>query len=157
MKMINVAVTMAVVLVGFHSVSYGSAAAAAKTEVKPYPLSTCLITGAKLGSMGKPYVITAPGREIKFCCQGCVPEYEKNPADFLKKLETAEKQAAKKNPYPLTTCLVREEKLGSMGEAYTFVYEDKEIKLCCSGCLSAFKKDPAKYLKKLELARKTAP
>jgi YHS domain-containing protein len=156
MKPIKLMVVLLLAVCGFRGTSLTSSAAV-KTEPKPYPLSTCLITGEKLGgSMGKPVVITAEDREIKFCCKGCLQQYQKNPADYMKKLEAAEQQAARKNPYPLDTCLVLGEKLGSMGEGYTFVYEDKEIKLCCSGCLNTFKKDTAKYLKKLELAKKTS-
>ncbi|MEI7730673.1 MAG: hypothetical protein WCO56_13950 [Verrucomicrobiota bacterium] len=60
-----------------------------------------------------------------------------------------EPKAGKAKPYPLETCIVTGEKLGGMGEAYVFVHEGQEIKLCCKGCLKAFKKEPAKYLKKL--------
>ena len=68
--------------------------------------------------------------------------------------------AAKKEklkPYPLKTCLVSDEKLGEMGDAYVFDYKGQEIKLCCKGCLKDFKKDPAKYLKKLEKTGDKAP
>lgn len=51
--------------------------------VKPYPLETCLVTGTKLGSMGDPYVIVHDGQQIKFCCEPCVAEFEKDPAKFL--------------------------------------------------------------------------
>ncbi len=61
---------------------------------------------------------------------------------------------SKPKPYPLKTCVVTGEKLGEMGDPYTFTYEGQEIKLCCKGCLSKFKKEPAKYLKKIEEARK---
>jgi YHS domain-containing protein len=63
-------------------------------------------------------------------------------------------EASKPKPYPLTTCLVTGEKLGSMGDAYVFVHEGQEIKLCCKGCLKDFKKEPAKYLKKIAEANK---
>jgi YHS domain-containing protein len=55
-------------------------------------------------------------------------------------------------PYPLDTCIVSGEKLGADAsmKTYTFVHEGQEIKLCCKGCLKDFKKEPAKYLKKLE-------
>jgi len=43
---------------------------------------------------------------------------------------------------------------GSMGDPYVFTHEGREIKLCCKGCLDDFKKDPAKYIKKLEAAEK---
>jgi hypothetical protein len=53
---------------------------------KPYPLDTCLVSGEKLGSMGQPVVMVHAGQEIKFCCKGCVPDFEKEPAKFLTKL-----------------------------------------------------------------------
>lgn len=55
--------------------------------------------------------------------------------------------AAKPVPYPLETCLVSGEKLGSMGKPMTFVHEGREIKLCCKSCEPQFKKETAKYLK----------
>jgi hypothetical protein len=59
-------------------------------------------------------------------------------------------------PYSLKTCLVSDEELGGMGDPYVFTYKDREIKLCCKGCLKKFDKDPAKYVKKLEEAEKKA-
>lgn len=60
-------------------------------------------------------------------------------------------------PYPLTTCIVSDEKLGSMGEPYVFVHDGQQIKLCCDGCLKDFKKAPAKYLAKLTAGKAPAP
>ena len=62
--------------------------------------------------------------------------------------------AAATKPYPLQTCVVSGEKLGSMGEPVVFVHEGQEIKLCCKECLKDFKADPAKYTKKIEEAQK---
>jgi hypothetical protein len=73
-----------------------------------------------------------------------------------KKPETAEKSANKAKPYPLKTCIVTDEKLGDMGDPYVFVHEGQEIKLCCKSCQKDFKKDPAKYLKKVTEAEKKA-
>jgi YHS domain-containing protein len=39
-----------------------------------------------------------------------------------------------------------------MGKPYTFTHEGREIQLCCKDCLKDFKKDPAKFVKKLEAA-----
>jgi len=65
----------------------------------------------------------------------------------------SEQKTAKPKPYPLTTCVVSGEKLGGdMGKPYVFTHEGREIKLCCKSCLKDFKKDPAKYLKKLDAA-----
>ena len=66
----------------------------------------------------------------------------------------ADKKDSKAKPYPLKTCIVSDEKLDSMGEPYVFTHEGQEIKLCCKSCQKDFKKDPAKYLKKIEKSDK---
>jgi hypothetical protein len=63
-----------------------------------------------------------------------------------------EKKPAK--TYPLKTCVVSGEKLGEMGDPYVFTHDGKEVRLCCKSCLKDFKKDPAKYMKKVEAAEK---
>jgi hypothetical protein len=62
------------------------------------------------------------------------------------------KAAAKVKPYTLKTCIVSDEELGGMGKPFVFEHEGREIKLCCKSCQKDFKKDPAKYIKKLEQA-----
>ena len=56
--------------------------------------------------------------------------------------------AAAAKPYPLNKCIVTDEAF-EHGKPYTFVHNGQEIKLCCEDCLADFKKDPAKYLAKL--------
>jgi hypothetical protein len=63
-----------------------------------------------------------------------------------------EKSDKKLKPYPLATCVVSNEKLGEMGKPFVFEQDGREIKLCCKDCLKDFKKDTAKYLKKLDEA-----
>jgi hypothetical protein len=62
------------------------------------------------------------------------------------------KGKAKAKPYTLKTCIVSDEELGGMGKPFVFEHEGREIKLCCKSCQKDFKKDPAKYIKKLEQA-----
>ena len=70
---------------------------------------------------------------------------------------TAQAAEAKKvTPYPLKTCVVSDGKLGEMGDPYVFTYKGREVKLCCKGCLKTFEKDPAKYIKKMQDAEKSA-
>lgn len=64
--------------------------------------------------------------------------------------EDAVKPAPAAKAYPLDTCAVTGEKLGSMGKPYRHLHEGKEVQFCCKSCLPKFKKDPAKYLKKVE-------
>ena len=62
---------------------------------KPYPLATCIVSGEKLGGMGDAYVHTYQDREIKFCCKGCLKDFNKDAAGYLKKIDAAEKKAKK--------------------------------------------------------------
>lgn len=55
----------------------------------------------------------------------------------------------KAKAYRLDKCIVTDEKLGEHGKPYVFTHEGQEIKLCCKDCLKDFKKEPAKYLKKI--------
>jgi hypothetical protein len=64
--------------------------------------------------------------------------------------------------YPLKTCLVSGEDLGSMGEAVPYVHRvagkpDRVVFMCCEGCIDDFKAEPAKYLKKVDDAAKEKP
>jgi YHS domain-containing protein len=39
---------------------------------------------------------------------------------------------------------------GKIDSKYFADYQGKRIYFCCSGCIEEFKKDPEKYLKKME-------
>ena len=60
-------------------------------QSEDYPLDVCVVSGEKLGAMGDPIVITHEGREVRFCCAGCVPKFRAEPAKYLAKLEAAAK------------------------------------------------------------------
>jgi hypothetical protein len=62
----------------------------------------------------------------------------------------------KPKPYRLKTCVVSGDKLGEMGDPVVYVHGDQEIKFCCKNCIKDFKKDPAKYLKKIHEAEAKA-
>ncbi len=65
------------------------------SKPKPYTLKTCIVSGEKLGEMGKPFAFTYEGREIKLCCPDCQKDFKKNPAKYVKKIEEAEAKAKK--------------------------------------------------------------
>ena len=77
-------------------------------------------------------------------------------ADDYKPSPTEAAQIAKaRASYPLKTCLVSDESLGSMGEAVGYVHReagkpDRVVFVCCEGCIDDFKKEPAKFLKKVD-------
>lgn len=72
----------------------GGAAMATDDGAKPYPLTTCVVSGEKLGEMGEPVTLVHAGRELKFCCADCVKDFQADPDKFMAKLarETAAPQ-----------------------------------------------------------------
>src|SRR5882724_633598 len=96
MKMIK-NFTVAALAVTFLATPFAGLAADAKTDAKakPYPLKTCVVSGEKLGEMGKPYVFTHEGREVQLCCKDCLKDFKKDPAKFVKKIEEAEAKPKK--------------------------------------------------------------
>jgi hypothetical protein len=69
----------------------------------------------------------------------------------------AEIIAAARKGYPLKTCLVSNEPLGSMGEAAGHIHRapgqpDRVVFFCCEGCGEDFKASPAKFLAKVDAA-----
>lgn len=52
-------------------------------------------------------------------------------------------------PYTSDMCITTDNKLGSMGDPVTMVYEGQEVKFCCQPCVAKFKANPKKYLANL--------
>jgi YHS domain-containing protein len=76
-------------------VSAARADTSTNAPVKPDQLTTCPVSGEKLGEMGKPYVFTYQGQEVKLCCSGCKKDFDKDPAKYLKKIREADAAAKK--------------------------------------------------------------
>lgn len=127
-------------------------AAADKRVGDPYPLTTCPITGEKLGAMGEPVVKLYEGREVRFCCKSCPPKFEK---DLARSLETIDAAIIKDQGtnYPLTTSVVTGKDLpASPAKPYEFVYGNRLIRLGAEREKADFLKDVKKYLGKLDEA-----
>jgi len=134
------------------ALSLASGAAFAADEIKgdPYPLDHCVMSGKQFTEDAKPVVVVHEGREIKFCCNDCKGKFEADPAAVLSKLdgELVEQQKAK---YPLNTCVVSGEAIAE-GEGVDYVYNNRYIKLCCTGCEKKIEADPAKYIAEVDAA-----
>ena len=64
----------------------------ADTDTNGIPdlLKTCPVSGDKLGAdMGKPFVFAYQGQEVKLCCPMCKTDFDKDPAKYLKKIQSA--------------------------------------------------------------------
>lgn len=66
-----------------------SSSASTDAKAKPDLLTTCPVSGDKLGEMGKPYVFVYQGQEVKLCCSNCKKDFDKDPAKYLKKIQEA--------------------------------------------------------------------
>jgi YHS domain-containing protein len=111
------------------------------TEKKASQAQTsCPVMGGKINP--KLYV-DANGKRIYVCCKGCIAAVKKAPAKYIRQLEDQGVTVAKLQ----TTCPV----MGGKINPKLYVDADgKRIYVCCRGCIAAIRKDPAKYISKLE-------
>lgn len=126
-------------------------AGAADFEGKPYPLDTCPVSGEALGAMGEPVQVVVEGRDVKLCCAGCQKRLEADSAKYLTQIDEAI-IAQQKDSYPLKTCVVSGQELGSMGDPISKVYGNQLVQFCCAGCVKKVDADPAAYLSKIDEA-----
>jgi YHS domain-containing protein len=119
-----------------------------------YTLDTCPVTGKKLGSMGEPVVKMIDGREVRFCCAGCVEPFEKDSAKYFKAID--EKLIEQQLPYyPTDKCIVMDEPLVDDAEhedaaAANYIYKNRLVRFCCEGCIEDFNANAPKYLEQLD-------
>jgi YHS domain-containing protein len=122
-------------------------------QLAHYPLKTCLVMDENaLDQPGnKNYNMVYRNRLLRFCCEGCVKPFQKEPATHLKRLDDAV-ITQQSEAYPLATCLVSGEKLGSMGAPVDKVYGVSLVRFCCKGCIKTFESDPPTYMSRLHEA-----
>ena len=61
----------------------------AAKKVKPYKLTTCVVSGEKLGDDAVAFI--TKGQEVRLCCKDCQKEFNKDSAKYLKKIDVAAK------------------------------------------------------------------
>ena len=118
-----------------------------------YTLATCPISGKVLGSIGDAIVKEYDGREVRFCCNGCVGKFEADKKAGFKKIDE-QLVKAQVHYYPLDACIISGNPLVEDGEdiSVNYVYKNRLVRLCCTGCIKMFNKDAAAYLKKIDAA-----
>ncbi|MDA0321969.1 MAG: hypothetical protein O2923_04535 [Verrucomicrobia bacterium] len=60
-------------------------AGGAEEGVRAYPLKICLVSDEEVGSMGEAPSLVFK-QEIKFCCKGCLKDFNKDPLKYVAKL-----------------------------------------------------------------------
>lgn len=63
--------------------------AAANAQRATYPLTTCVVSGGELGSMGEPTEKVIAGRLMRLCCAACEPKAAADPAKYAAKVDQA--------------------------------------------------------------------
>ena len=95
------ALSAAVLLVGVAAFAHAGETHAKPAAPADYPLTTCVVSGDKLGGdMGKAVEYAykqagQPDRLILLCCKDCIKDFEKEPAKFVKSLDEAAAAKAK--------------------------------------------------------------
>lgn len=116
-----------------------------------YTLDTCPVSGAKLGSEGTPISLNYEGRDVKFCCGGCVGKFKADADKFIAQIDAAVVKQQMEY-YAMDTCPVSESKLGGMGTPIDYVYNNRLVRFCCGGCISKLNADPDKFIAMLDKA-----
>jgi len=111
--MLRTLITLSLTLVA--GLAVAEDAKPADVTATPYPLDTCIVSGEKLGGMGEPVVKVVDGREVKFCCNGCIKKFTKDPAKFFAALDATVKEAAAK---PVDAKPAAEEKHEKKGDGH---------------------------------------
>ena len=105
---------------------------------------TCPVTG---DPVDKSVFVDYQGKRIYFCCASCKTDFGKEPEKYLKKIRD-------KGEKPALLALVHQKTCPVMGSPIDKkIYSDykgKRVYFCCGSCKAEFKKNPEKYLKKLQ-------
>ena len=93
----------------------------------------------------EPVNLVYRNRLIRFCCNGCVRRFNGSPTKYLNAMDKRIIEVQMVG-YPLQTCPMSDEELGSRGKSIDVVVANTLIRLCCKGCKRALTKNPAAVL-----------
>lgn len=82
---------------------------------------------------------------VFFCCKGCIKKFEAEPGKYAKEVADQRKILSGREKVQVT-CPVTNEPVDR--DVHT-MHNGQKVYFCCTGCLSKFKRDPAKYAKGL--------
>ena len=105
---------------------------------------TCPVTG---DPVDKSVYTDYQGKRIYFCCASCKTSFAKEPEKYLKKISDRGEKPALLAFVPQKTCPVMG---GAINRSIYADYRGERVYFCCGACPPQFKKNPVKYLDKLE-------
>ena len=123
----------------------------------------CPVTGEELGSMRPPIPVTISGRTIQVCCDSCVAAVRRSPERYFQRVAeelqmvpmdslrgSSSRPQSSRQASAQRLCPVTGEELGSMGPPIPVTISGHTIQVCCEACVAAVRRNPAKYLAKVE-------
>ncbi len=122
-------------------------AAVVMAQKPTYPLTTCPLTGAPLGTDAIDVVHGT--RLVRLAGETCRAKFAADPKAALAKVDAA-LIAAQLPGYPLDTCVVTGEALGDAPIRY--LHGTQLVQFCCKECVPKFQAAPDQYLKALKAA-----
>jgi len=137
----------------------GSALAAESASVDSvstfgkYPLTICPVCGET--DVSSTHTKVYDGREVVFCGDDCISQFEKNLAESMMSLNMLIADAQRPT-YAMTSCIVCGDGMDPKAEAIESVYLNQYVKFCCRECLAAFNKNPETYTANLTAAMNAA-
>ena len=121
-------------------------------QKRSYPLTTCPVTGEKLGDAAVDHVHGT--RLVRLANREAVAAFGKDPQPAMAKVDKALIEAQRPG-YPAKTCVVSDEAFGGeMGDPVEMLYGTRLVRLCCKSCVRSFEKEPAAYLAKIDASAK---
>lgn len=114
-----------------------------------YALDVCPVTEEELGGMGEVTNYIYGNRLVRFCCAGCISEFESDPAKYLAKIDAAAK-AKQSQDYPLDHCLVLTDE--KPDGKHDIIVGGRLFRLCCGDCAKKVRAHPAEWISKLDAA-----
>jgi len=123
------------------------------SQIKFYPMSTCLVSDEPIQGedADEPINFVYKNRLIQTCCKMCISKFKKDPEAYIAKLDEAVISEQSKM-YPLTSCPISGEELGSMGDPIQIVYQGRLVKFCCSMCIPQFEANPLPTIEQIDTA-----
>ena len=119
-----------------------------------YPITTCLVMeGHELDD--EAVNVIYKNRLVRFCCEGCIGDFEADPEKYLHILDQAAADAQRES-YPMTDCVVAQHSIEDGEDPTEVVVGGRLIRLCCPSCLEELVRNPAEYVKMVDEARAAA-
>ncbi len=125
--------------------------AVVKAQRPAYPFRECLVSGKRFGDGVEPVAHVVQGRLFLVCSAECAKKVDASPETYGAKIDQA--VIAEQTPiYPLTTCAVSGEELGSMGAPIDVVHGTRLVRLCCKSCKKGLTRNPDELIAKIDAA-----